>query len=242
MTAGTRDVGVHVCSESSPRGFRITEYTLRRWRSRRRSPGCWARRPFWLPCRWPDGSDGSGRRSPGRVRERAIGSSEWTWESGRGEAREGADPVHEGLPIRIFIFTPFIALRARDGRRHCDCCASDRRRRRNDAGDKTSSGDVGEHSHAAGRLSRTFAAACRRRATMTLVSLLRSQAVGTNGRAFIIDKTGKLIASSASAGDPVVESAIAALARHTGPSGLSARSGSSSSTMSRRSRSHGKRG
>ena len=47
---------------------------------------------------------------PGHVRERAIGSSEWTWESGRGEAPEEADPVQEGLPIRIFIFAPFIAL------------------------------------------------------------------------------------------------------------------------------------
>ena len=47
---------------------------------------------------------------PGRVRERAIGSSEWIWESGRGEAPESAAPVQEGLPIRIFIFAPFIAL------------------------------------------------------------------------------------------------------------------------------------
>ena len=57
----------------------------------------------------------------------------------------------------------------------------------------------------------------------TLDSLLRSQAVGTNGRAVILDMTGKTIASSAPAGDPVVANAIAALARHTGPSGLSAR-------------------
>ena len=39
---------------------------------------------------------------------------------------------------------------------------------------------------------------------------------------FILDMTGKMVASSASAGDPVVANAIAALARHTGPSGLSA--------------------
>jgi hypothetical protein len=44
----------------------------------------------------------------------------------------------------------------------------------------------------------------------TLVSLLRSQAVGTNGRAFILDRTGKMIVSSAPDGDPVVESAVAA--------------------------------
>ena len=54
----------------------------------------------------------------------------------------------------------------------------------------------------------------------TLVSLLQSQAVGTNGRAFILDRTGKIIASSAPDGDPVVQSAIAALAQHTAPSGL----------------------
>jgi len=46
----------------------------------------------------------------------------------------------------------------------------------------------------------------------TLVSLLQNQAVGTNGRAFILDRTGKLIVSSAPDGDPVVQSAVAALA------------------------------
>ena len=38
----------------------------------------------------------------------------------------------------------------------------------------------------------------------TLVSLLQNQAVGTNGRAFILDRTGKMIVSSAPDGDPVV--------------------------------------
>src|SRR5258705_6193932 len=40
---------------------------------------------------------------PGRVRERAIGSSAWIWESGRSEA-PGKDALVQGrLPIRIFI-------------------------------------------------------------------------------------------------------------------------------------------
>src|SRR6476469_7577885 len=47
---------------------------------------------------------------PGHVRERPIGSSEWIWESGRGETRDNADAAQEGLPIRLFIFSPFIAL------------------------------------------------------------------------------------------------------------------------------------
>jgi HAMP domain-containing protein len=54
----------------------------------------------------------------------------------------------------------------------------------------------------------------------TLVSLLQSQAVGTNGRAFIVDRAGKAIASSAPDGDPVVQNAVAALARRTAASGL----------------------
>src|SRR5262249_56637738 len=48
--------------------------------------------------------------TPGHVRERAIGSSEWIWEAGRGDTRGTADGVQEGLPIRVFIFAPFIAL------------------------------------------------------------------------------------------------------------------------------------
>ena len=47
---------------------------------------------------------------PGHVRERAIG--EQRMDLGSGPRRDAGDarPVQEGLPIRIFIFTPFIAL------------------------------------------------------------------------------------------------------------------------------------
>ena len=46
---------------------------------------------------------------PGHVRERAIGHSEWIWEAGRGNKPLDARPA-DALPIRVFIFTPFIAL------------------------------------------------------------------------------------------------------------------------------------
>jgi hypothetical protein len=46
---------------------------------------------------------------PGHVRERRLGRREWVWEAGRGETVDDAEPVPDGLPIRIFIFTPFIA-------------------------------------------------------------------------------------------------------------------------------------
>src|SRR5262245_21366184 len=54
-----------------------------------------------------------------------------------------------------------------------------------------------------------------------LVSLLRSQAIGSEGRAFLLDRTGAMIASSAPDDDPVVRSAVAGLMQHLGPFGLS---------------------
>src|SRR5262245_52626281 len=159
---------------------------------------------------------------PGHVRERAIGSSEWTWEAGRGETRGDVDAVQQGLPIRIFIFSPFIALvlvmvgatatvalRSADDdavrlatRLHHEMSVNIRMR-------------LDDY------LARSPAPIASQRED-ALAALLRSQAVGTNGRAFILDRTGKMIVSSAPDRDPVVESAVAALARHTGPSGLSA--------------------
>ena len=159
---------------------------------------------------------------PGRVRERAIGSSEWIWESGRSEAPGNAAPVQEGLPIRIFIFTPFIALllvmvgaTAIVALRSADDDATMLATRLHQAMSANIRMQLDDY------LARPPPPAGAQRDD-TLVSLLRSQAVGTDGRAFILDVTGTMVASSASAGDPVVANAVAALARHTGPSGLSA--------------------
>ena len=73
-----------------------------------------------------------------------------------------ADPVQEGLPIRIFIFTPFIALvlvmvgaTAIVALRSADDDAAR-------LATRLHRGSVGEHPHAAGRLPGTFAVADRR--------------------------------------------------------------------------------
>jgi two-component system, sensor histidine kinase and response regulator len=159
---------------------------------------------------------------PGRVRERAIGSSEWVWESGRGEAPGSAGPVQEGLPIRIFIFAPFIALvlvmvgaTAIVALQTADDDAQMLAARLHQAMSANIRLQLDDY------LARSPPPAGAQREG-ALDSLLRSQAVGTNGRAVILDITGKTVASSASAADPVVANAIAALAQHTGPSGLSA--------------------
>lgn len=46
---------------------------------------------------------------PGRVKERLLWGKEWIWVSGRAQARGGADDV-QAVPIRMLIATPFIAL------------------------------------------------------------------------------------------------------------------------------------
>jgi PAS domain S-box-containing protein len=159
---------------------------------------------------------------PGHVRERAIGSSEWTWEAGRGETQGEMDAAQQGLPIRIFMFSPFIALVlvmvgataivALRSANDDTVRLATRLHREMSVNNRTRLDDY---------LARSPSRVDAQR-DETLVSLLRYQAVGTNGRAFIIDGLGKLITSSAPDGDPVVEAAVAALARHTGPSGLSA--------------------
>jgi PAS domain S-box-containing protein len=159
---------------------------------------------------------------PGHVRERAFGDSKWAWQSGRGERAGNVDVVPEGLPIRLFIFVPFIvlvlvmvgataivALRSADDdasmlatKLHQEVSTNIRLQLSDYLSRPQSPMDAGGKN--------------------ALVSLLQSQAVSASGRAFIIERTGKMIASSAADGDAVVESAIAALARHTGPSGLTA--------------------
>jgi len=157
---------------------------------------------------------------PGRVKERALGGT-WEWESGRDATQGGTDPLPQGLPIRIFIFTPFVALvlvmvgataivalRSADDdalmlatKLHHEASANIRMRLDDSLARSPPSTDA-QHRDA-------------------LVSVLLGQAQGTNGRAFIVDRAGRMIASSAPDGDPVVESAAAALAKHTGSSGLS---------------------
>jgi PAS domain S-box-containing protein len=157
---------------------------------------------------------------PGHVRERAIGSSEWTWESGHGETRDNADAAQEGLPIRLFIFSPFIALvlvmvgaTAVVALRSADDDAARLATRLH----HEMSANIGLRLDDYRARSPSPIDPQREEA---LVSLLQNQAVGTNGRAFILDRTGKMIVSSAPDGDPVVQSAVAALAQHTAPSGL----------------------
>jgi PAS domain S-box-containing protein len=159
---------------------------------------------------------------PGHVRARAMGRSEWIWEAGRGSAPGDAGPAREGVPIRIFIFTPFIALMlVMVGATAIVALQS--------ADDDAARLVTRLHEEASASIRMRLDAYLARSPSQidaqrkdALVSLLRSQAIGSEGRAFILDKAGAMIASSAPDGDSVVKSAVAGLARHTGPSGMSA--------------------
>lgn len=159
---------------------------------------------------------------PGHVKERAIGSSTWAWESGRGEAHGTADAGQDALPIRVFVFTPFIALvlvmvgaTAIVALRSADDDALMLATKLHQQASASIRMQLDDYLARAQALSDT-----QRQAE--LVSLLQGQAVGTNGRAFIRDRSGKTIASSAPDGDAVVQSALAELVKRAGAAGLAA--------------------
>ena len=157
---------------------------------------------------------------PGHVRERRIGSHDWLWESGRDRSAQSS-AMAEGLPIRMFLFMPFIALMlvmvgatGIVALRSADDDAARLATRLHQVASANIRTRLNSH------LARTTAASDAER-NQGLMFLLRSEALGSEGRAFILDRNGAMIASSVPAADPVVASAVAALARHNGPSGLS---------------------
>ena len=158
---------------------------------------------------------------PGHVRERASGSPEWAWESGRGPSSGDAGAMAEGLPIRIFVFTPFIALMlVMVGATGIVALVN----ADDDAGRLATKLHQETLANIGLRLDDYLAGSSgasdvERRSAMS--ALVRSESVAADGRIIILDSTGATIASSAPDGDPVVQSAVAGLAAHTTPSRLS---------------------
>ena len=150
---------------------------------------------------------------PGHVRARWMGSPEWIWESGRGDRAYNQALMQRGLPIRVFIFLPFIllvlimvgvtatvSLRA---------AAIDSDRLASNLHQETSDNVRMQLDDFLARALAPAEAASRG----GLDALLRDRTASANGRAFILDGAGKVIASSADAGDGVVSAATAALAK-----------------------------
>jgi len=144
----------YMCSDQFPSGFRTTE-SRRRCSSRRRSP--WAMGPmaFLLRCRSPDGSDGSGPKSPDASENARSGVARGFGNQVAARRREAPPRCRKGTANPDFHLRAVHRAGAGDGWHHCDCRASNRRRRCTDAGDQAPSGDVYEHPLATGRLPRS---------------------------------------------------------------------------------------
>ena len=164
---------------------------------------------------------------PGHVRERVIGRKEWIWESGKGDtpAREGEDGTQHGLPIRVFLATPFILLvlvmvasTAYITLRSAEHSASKLATRLHQDSSENINLYLDDYLERAQNLDEF-------RQINDINQLLRQLPIAEHGRAFIVDRKGRQIASSgngiqtvslAAGNDLVVEHAVRMLNRTVG--------------------------
>lgn len=154
---------------------------------------------------------------PGHVRARWMHSREWIWESGRDAKSVSPDLLQRGLPIRVFIFLPFILLVlvmvGATAAATLRAAAIDADRLANKLHEETSDN---VRMQLDGYLARTRSAVDAARSD-ELDALLRTRTSSANGRAFILDADGDVIASSARTGDAVVGTAASALRHRAEP-------------------------
>ncbi|HWA72974.1 MAG TPA: ATP-binding protein [Polyangiaceae bacterium] len=143
----------------------------------------------------------------GHVKERALGTRAWAWEAGAADRGSKAASTDQGLPIRAFILAPFIALvlvmvgvTAYVALRSAETDAN------NLAGrlQQEVSENVRHQLDDELTLLREADEATRGAALHRLLARLP---VASHGHAFILDRSGKVIAASREH-DPVVSSAI----------------------------------
>jgi signal transduction histidine kinase/DNA-binding response OmpR family regulator len=153
---------------------------------------------------------------PGHVRARWLGRPEWVWESGAAGHAGNADLTSRGLPIRVFILLPFIVLVLV----LVGVTASVALRAAELDADRLVSKLHEEISDNVRMQLDDYLAGARSPSDAMqrddLGALLRARSAGANGRAFILDESDVIIASSAPRSDAVVTSATAALAKLRG--------------------------
>jgi two-component system sensor histidine kinase/response regulator len=155
---------------------------------------------------------------PGRAKERLLRSDQWIWLSGQGSPTARATGEDRRLPIRLLVAVPFIALvllmvglvaflSLRSGERSATSLAE----RLHQEISKNIGMQV-EDALADNSLSPEAR-------IDALNELLRGLSIAKNGRAFIVDANGKIVALSVAAGaksHPVVDKALETLRREPG--------------------------
>jgi|GEM_PF-820114 len=135
---------------------------------------------------------------PGHVKERLLGDKKWIWQSGQSETEIGADGRidGEGMPIRMFLVAPLIALvlvlvitvaflTMRSGENGANKLASRLHQeitlnidlQLDDYLEKVQDGDDVQR-------------------VLSINNLLKNSSIAKHGRIFLIDRSGMLIASS----------------------------------------------
>lgn len=149
---------------------------------------------------------------PGHVKERPLGSKDWVWTANPGQLKSSASaPGTQGLPLRMFILAPFIALilvlvgvTAYVSLRTAESDADRLAQRLH-------------HEIAANIALRLDALSANdidagpARSSEAVDQLLRELPIAAHGRAFIIDRAGTTLASSAHRDDLVVFRAISSI-------------------------------
>ncbi len=162
---------------------------------------------------------------PGHVRERVIGAKEWAWQAGTGDGRVDDSGTQHGLPIRMFLVTPFIVLvlvmvvaTAYLTLRSAEQSATKLVTRIHQESSENINlylDDYLEKSQHANESRRIG----------EISNLLRSLPIAAHGRAFIMDRSGRQIASSSNpvqsaafvgGNDPVVQTAVDMLHQTSG--------------------------
>ena len=145
----------------------------------------------------------------GHVKVRALGATTWSWQTGREGHRADAGAGGQGVPIRMFLLTPFIALvlvmvgaTAYVTLKSAEHDATRMAVRLHE--------EIAQHlAHQLDEeLARPPDGALR---PADLDRLLATLPIATYGRAFIVDGAGRVVASSTAAGDPIVADALAHL-------------------------------
>lgn len=149
---------------------------------------------------------------PGHVKEHAIGLKSWTWEAGIGERKIETGTEPQTLPIRMFLLAPFIVLvlvmvgaTAFATLRSAEMDATKLATRLHQ--------EISENINL--RLDDYFARMDIAPDTPDndeLNTLLKNLPVAKNGKAFILDRNGNMIASSGENNDAVITHATARLA------------------------------
>lgn len=156
---------------------------------------------------------------PGRARERALGRPDVVWMSGQSEVPANADAVvSTGVPVRMFIAAPLIALMllvvsavAYVSLRRGEETAYQLAGRLHQEMSKTI--DLQLDDYLATR------SPAKEQGAANDIRHLLAASIERNGRAFILERSGKLVASSVGNSDTVVDQAARVLAER--PGGLS---------------------